>query len=115
MDEINNLIVLAQNGDKNAKEKLILDNKNHCGGISYDSASKSIFITGKGEKNHSYVQKYELAYLLSKDNGYELKSKYIYEVDYDNTLYSSSAKHSSPAFLNCFDNNFYTGISGIFY
>lgn len=27
MDEINNLIVLAQNGDKNAKEKLILDNK----------------------------------------------------------------------------------------
>ena len=90
-------------------KKIVLDNKYHCGGISYDEDSQSIFITGKGEKNHSYVQKYGLSYLLFEFNDDELKCKASYEVDYDNSLYSSAAKHSSPSFLTCYDNYLYVG------
>ena len=90
-------------------KKIVLDNKFHCGGISYDEDSQFIFITGKGEKNHSYVQKYGLQYLLYEFNEDELKCKASYEVDYDNSLYSSAAKHSSPSFLTCYDNYLYVG------
>ena len=95
--------------DGEVVKKIVLDNKYHCGGISYDEVSNSIFITGKGEKNHSYVQKYDVTYLLSEFKGDELKCKDIFEVDYDNSLYSSAAKHSSPSYLTCFDNYLYVG------
>ncbi len=89
--------------------KKLLDNKIHGGGISYDNKSKCIFLTGIGEKNHSYIQKYDIEDLLSKDNDDLLKTKNIYVVDYDNSLYSSSAKHSSSSFLTCFDDYLYVG------
>lgn len=95
--------------DEKIFKKIVLDNKYHCGGISYDEDSQSIFITGKGEKNHSYIQKYGLSYLLFEFNEDELKCKESYEVDYDNSLYSSAAKHSSPSYLTCYDHYLYVG------
>ena len=95
--------------DGEVVKKIKLDNKYHCGGISYNKDSESIFITGKGEKNHSYVQKYGIYYLLYEFNEEELKCKDSYEVDYDNSLYSSTAKHSSPSFLTCYDDYLYVG------
>ena len=103
----NSVLLIYKDGE--VVKKIVLDNKYHCGGISYDEVSNSIFITGKGEKNHSYVQKYDVTYLLSEFKGDELKCKDIFEVDYDNSLYSSAAKHSSPSFLTCFDNYLYVG------
>ena len=103
----NSVLLIYKDGE--VVKKIVLDNKYHCGGISYDEVSNSIFITGKGEKNHSYVQKYDVTYLLSEFKGDELKCKDIFEVDYDNSLYSSAAKHSSPSYLTCFDNYLYVG------
>lgn len=103
-----NSILLIYKGGKFVR-KIVLDNKYHCGGISYDKGSNSIFITGKGEKNHSYVQKYDITYLLFEFKGDVLKCKDLFEVDYDNSLYSSAAKHSSPSFLTCFDSYLYVG------
>jgi hypothetical protein len=103
----NSVLLIYKDGE--VVKKIVLDNKYHCGGISYDEVSNSIFITGKGEKNHSYVQKYDATYLLSEFKGDELKCKDIFEVDYDNSLYSSAAKHSSPSYLTCFDNYLYVG------
>lgn len=104
----NNSIIYIFKG-KEIVKKIYLDNMYHCGGISYYEPSKSIFITGKGIKNHSYVQKYDINCLLSEFNDKVVESSNIYEVDNDNTLYSSTAKHSSPAYLTCFENNLYVG------
>lgn len=97
----NSVLWIYKDGD--IYKKINLDNKYHCGGISYDEGSQAIFITGKGENNHSYVQKYGLQYLLYEFKEDELKCKDSYEVDYDNSLYSSAAKHSSPSYLTCYD------------
>lgn len=103
----NSILFIYKNGD--VFKKLTLDNKTHGGGISFDYISNCIFITGIGENNHSYIYKYELSYLLSEHNDGFVKTKFKYEVDYDNSLYSSAAKHSSPSYLTCFDGYIYVG------
>lgn len=103
----NSIMYIYKDGE--VYKKIMLDSKAHCGGISYDEKTNSIFLTGIGEKNHSYVHKYELDYLLNEFNGDILKTKYKYEVDYDNTLYSSAAKHSSPSYLTCYGGYVFVG------
>ena len=103
----NSIMYIYKDGE--VYKNIILDSKAHCGSISYHEKTNSIFLTGIGEKNHSYVHKYELDYLLNEFNGDILKTKYKYEVDYDNTLYSSAAKHSSPSYLTCYGGYVFVG------
>ena len=62
----NSIMYIYKDGE--VYKKIMLDSKAHCGGISYDEKTNSIFLTGIGEKNHSYVHKYELDYLLNEFN-----------------------------------------------
>lgn len=103
----NSLILIFK--DCELYKRIMLDDKYHCGGISYDEKSKSIFMTGFGSKNHSYVLKYEFKQLLSLVDDGMLISKEKYEVDNDNTLYSSASKHSSPSYLTCYDGYVFVG------
>lgn len=103
----NNSLIYVFKDNKLVK-KLFLDNKAHCGGISYDEKSNCIFLSGIGFGKESYVYRYLLSdILLKKDSVLELE--YKFEVDNDNLLYSSSAKHSSVSFLNCFNGYLYVG------
>ena len=95
--------------DNKLIKKIFLDNKAHCGGISYDEKTDNIYITGIGDKSFSYIYKYSFSNIISKLDGEIIKVEGKYEVDNNNSLYSSSAKHSSPAYLNCYNGYLYVG------
>ena len=90
-------------------KKVYLDNKAHCGGISYDYETDSIFISDSGYKNHSYVKKIAVDDLITAENNSIVNIIARFEVDKDNSLYSSSAKHSSVSYLNCFSGCLFVG------
>ena len=90
-------------------KKVYLNNKSHCGGISYDRSSNSIFVSDLGNKNHSYVKQILISDLLSTVNDGVVVEKDKFEVDKDNSLYSSAAKHSSVSYLTCFSNCLFVG------
>lgn len=90
-------------------KKVYIDGKVHAGGITYHKSSKSLYITGKGLKNVSYIDKYDARTLLFASNDDIITKIKSFIVDDCNDLYSSVAKHSSPAYVTCDDNDLYIG------
>ncbi len=96
--------------DKTGKyKKIFLDCKVHAGGICYHKETDSLFVTGSGSKNTSFIHKYcGKSILKAIDNSMVLMTgKYC--VDDDGSLYSSSARRSSPAYICCFENKVFLG------
>ena len=106
--EINSLLYILSTKNKQVKT-IYLDEKIHCGGIDYHKNSNNIFITGHGYQNKSYINMYRLEKIIESENLSTITVDKKYEVDNDNTLYSTSAKHSSPAFLTINNNDLYVG------
>ncbi len=96
-------------GSKNYLKRVYLDGKMHCGGIGYYEKADKIFITGVGKGEKSYINRYSgKDLLLAKDfSTIFVEKKFC--VDDNCSLYSSSAKHSSPSFLTIFNDKLYVG------
>lgn len=118
---IGNLVVVAcydYNHDSNSilyifnnnfVKRVFLDSKLHCGGIGYHKKTDSLFVTGVGYGNKSFINRY-----CGKDliDAKDLSTIYVDKVtcvDDKNMLYSTSAKHSSPSYLAIHNNNIYVG------
>lgn len=95
--------------NNNAVKRVFLDSKLHCGGIGYHKKTDSLFVTGVGYGNKSFINRY-----CGKDlvDAKDLSTIYVDKVtcvDDKNMLYSTSAKHSSPSYLAIHNNNIYVG------
>lgn len=106
--EKNSVIYVIDSNNK-LINKVFLDGKYHSGGIAHHKESNSVYVTGASginNGNSSYINKYNLKDILSKDKVYTT-SKII--VDDNNTLKSSITKKSSAAYLTIYNNELYLG------
>lgn len=94
---------------KNEHKIINLHYKIHCGGICYHKDTDSLYVCGEGIGNKSFIHRYCGKKLLRLENNSTLDVEKIYCVDDSCQLYSSSAKHSSPAYITCYDNELYVG------
>ncbi len=88
---------------------IFLDQKIHCGGMAYYEKTDSLFVTGRGFDNKSFINSYCGKKILELKNLSTLTVDKTFCVDDDCSLYSSSAKHSSPAYLTIYNNYLYVG------
>ena len=104
--EFNSIIFVCL---KNSIKRILLDEKIHCGGIAYHEESDSLFVTGKGVLNNSFINRYCGKDFIAKSDFSTVSVDKKFCVDSDNSLYSSSAKHSSPSYLAIYKNCLYVG------
>lgn len=104
--ESNSILYIFYN---NSVKRVLLDDKMHCGGIAYHQKSDSLFVTGVGRGNKSFINRYCASALLKANDLSTIHVDKISCVDDNNALYSTSAKHSSPSFLTIFNNDLYVG------
>lgn len=90
-------------------KKINLDCIIHCGGICYHSATDNFYITGKGVGNHSFINRYCGKNILEGKDNSTVYVDDVYCVDDKCDLYSSSAKHSSVAYITCYDDFLFLG------
>ena len=103
------LYVIDENG--NVIKNITLDGDYHCGGISYDDHTSSVYITGKGGADgglSSYINQYNLNDILNND-GSELVPTNKIQVDNNNSFKSSTNGKSSVAYLTVNDGYLYAG------
>ncbi len=103
----NNSILLVF--DQDNKKMLFLDSKIHCGGICYHKKTDSFFITGKGKGEKAFINRYCGKDIVSAKEKSIIVVDKILCVDEVGELYSTAAKHSSVAFINCYENNVILG------
>lgn len=118
---LNNLVIVAcydgrgENNslllvfDNNNKKTIYLDSKIHCGGICYHKKTDSLFITGKGKGEKAFINRYCGKKVVDGIDKSTIVVDKIICVDDDGELYSTAAKHSSVAFINCYENNLFLG------
>ena len=107
--ENSTLYVMDKNG--NVIKNITLDGSYHCGGISYDSGTGSVYISGKGGADggvSSYINQYNLNDILNND-GSELVPTNKIQVDNNNSFKSSTNDKSSVAYLTVNDGYLYAG------
>lgn len=93
----------------NTVRRVYLDSKLHCGGIAYHKKTDSLFVTGVGYGDKSFINRYCGKDLLEAKDLSTIFVDKVTCVDNENLLYSTSAKHSSPSYLTVHDNNIYVG------
>lgn len=105
--KINNSVLFIFS--KNEEKMVFLDGKMHCGGISYHKKTNSLFVTGYGIDDKSFVNKYDASYILNLKNLSTVFVDKVFPVDLNCELYSTAAKHSSPSYLTIYDDYLYVG------
>ena len=104
---INNSVLFIFSKDE--EKMLFLDGKMHCGGISYHERTNSLFITGYGIDDKSFINRYDAKYILKSKDLSTVFVENVFPVDLNGELYSSAARHSSPSYLTIFNDNLYVG------
>ena len=94
---------------KNEVKMVYLDGKMHCGGISYHKKTDSLFVTGYGIDDKSFINKYDANYVMKSKNLSTIFVDKVFPVDLNCELYSTAAKHSSPSYLTIYDDYLYVG------
>ena len=94
---------------KDSHKTVYLDGKMHCGGIAYHEKSDSLFVTGVGIDNKSFINRYCGKKVIDAKDLSTVTVEEIICVDTDNSLYSTAAKHSSPSYLSIYKDNLYVG------
>ena len=106
-----NSTLYVMDKDGNVIKNITLDGSYHCGGISYDSCTGSVYITGKSGADNgksSYINQYSLNDILN-NNGSELVPTNKIQVDNNNSLKSSTNDKSSVAYLTVNAGYLYAG------
>ncbi len=107
--ENSTLYVIDKNG--NVIKNITLDGAYHCGAVSYDEKTGSVYITGKSgadDGKSCYINQYGLGDIFH-NNGEELIPNNKIQVDNDNSLKSSTNDKSSAAYLTVNDGYLYVG------
>ncbi|MBR6949438.1 MAG: hypothetical protein IKH54_04555 [Bacilli bacterium] len=94
---------------KKEEKMIFLDGKMHCGGISYHKRSNSLFITGYGIDDKSFINRYDANYVLKSKNLSTVFVEKVFPVDLNCELYSTAAKHSSPSYLTIYNDYLFVG------
>ena len=94
--------------DNNVK-RIYLDSKMHCGGIAYHKKTDSLFIAGDSKDNKSFINRYCGKNILNAKDLSTVAVEKIFCVDENNSLYSSSARHSSPSYLTIHNDELLVG------